>query len=134
LCEPDGVDISEGFDRRWRIVEIGSPDGATVLSADLNAWLELESTGRFAVSDSVNVASGDYECHAGGIRLEHLVSTLVGYDGRDPARNELLRAVAAVLRADVTIQLHADGDSLVLTAPGYTLTCTVQPDPPATSA
>lgn len=95
----------------------------TSISDDLDAWVELGSSGRFALGDSLNVISGEYTRVPDGIRIDHAVTTLVGYVGDDPTRLALIRAVAKMTRAAVVIELRMESDSLVMAAAGHTLTC-----------
>jgi hypothetical protein len=112
---------------RWNVVAVDSDSGSTHVTVPptWNAYIAFGRHGDVMANDALNTLSGTYRVTADGYTVRDMVSTAIGYDGRDPARVAVIFAVDAVLGgsgphpAPVTAQVR--GTRLTLTVPGQTV-------------
>jgi hypothetical protein len=114
---------------RWLLTSVRTAEGV-VDTAPIaqEAWTDLQHDGQLVCFDSVNVLSGGYDLTATGLETHVRGTTLVGYDGCDPARVAVIAAVGALAdltgegRRPVAVSARVVAQELVLTVPGRELT------------
>ena len=110
---------------RWDVVAVDSGSTHAGVPPGWNAYIAFGRHGDVMANDALNTLSGTYRVTADGYTVRDMVSTAIGYDGRDPARVAVIFAVDAVLGgsgphpAPVSAQVH--GTRLTLTVPGQTV-------------
>ncbi len=70
---------------RWRLTAVTDRRGTTEIPASIDAWLELAADGELIASDDVNTVSGHFTSTSAGFDVSDTATTLVGFDGNDPA-------------------------------------------------
>jgi heat shock protein HslJ len=109
---------------RWNVVTVDADSGGTHVSvpSTWHAYIAFGRDGHVQADDALNTLSGAYRVTADGYTVHDMVSTAMGYDGRDPARTAVILALDSVLGGTgphptpVTAQVH--GTRLTLTVPG----------------
>jgi hypothetical protein len=109
----------------WRLTNVVHGTVSTSIPAGLGATMELMSSGQFLASDSVNSLSGSYTASADGFKPHHVVTSAVGYIGRDPHRLAAIAALGTLATGPAGDKvLRSSQTSLVVQAGAYRLTFT----------
>jgi heat shock protein HslJ len=83
---------------RWDLVATSTRSaGTTAVPEGMGAYLTFQLDGRISASDGINFFSGSYTAQGQTITVDHMTTTLVGYDGRDAGRSRVIAAMNAAL-------------------------------------
>jgi hypothetical protein len=78
---------------KWRLASVAEGTHTTTIPADVDAQIDLFSDGLFLANDGVNGLDGRFTKSADGFEVYNVITSLVGYDGKDPRK---LAAIAAI--------------------------------------
>lgn len=149
----DRTPVAAGADsfvgRRWLLSSV-EHDGRTVsVSANLKATVDFGALsptcpapvrgqscpGAIGINDTLNYLFGTYRLTADGLATSAMGSTGVGYDGRDPVRVEVIKAMnelgygrveSAGSDGNERVRAAVTGGRLTLTVAGYVMVLSPQ--------
>jgi hypothetical protein len=84
----------------WRLTNVTKGANNTTIPASLGADMELRPDGHILVNDSVNGLYGQFTKNAHGFEVHNVISSTVGYYGKDPHRLDVIDALGTLAYGD----------------------------------
>jgi hypothetical protein len=104
--------VSAGYlSSHWRLTAVTDRRGTTAIPASIDAWLELAADGELLASDAVNTINARFTTTSAGFDVSDAITTLVGYDGRDPIRSAAVAGIDAVTSRPLEVSSPAGDGS-----------------------
>jgi hypothetical protein len=108
---------------KWSVVAIGHDGRETPIPARYNVYLQFTPSGQFGANDPVNYHSGTYRVTSDGFTTSDVVTTLVGYAGKDPVTLLAMSAISSFDANPSAAVRNPTGSTITIGVNGYTLTC-----------